>query len=336
MDLHLALPLTLLAAALLGSAVERTLAGWRAGDDLGLGGTPSPAPASRDLVAGGALVAALVAWFLAGARLSADGAAGRPWWLALVPLLAGVAVALGYGLLTTWGRAGRVALLAGAAALLLYQVHAGWALAYQHGDVPVDMLVYVQTSPDVTALMQTMDTLSAEQTGGKDLHVMYDSSTSWPFQWYLRDYANKQYIGDALTGPPPDDVALVLVGNDNLALHPEMASLLANYVPQQYPMRWHFPEDETYRPFAIAPELPVGRSAWQSTGQPHGPLAVAGSVLSSLAATATQPGDQARLFRLLGYRQLWAPLGSYDFTVYVRKDLVPQYDAIRYHGSAER
>ncbi|HEX5503153.1 MAG TPA: flippase activity-associated protein Agl23 [Thermomicrobiales bacterium] len=343
MDIHLVLPLTLLAAALLGAAVERTLAGWRAARAAGLVGAPdgwlpgaeSRAP-SRDLVAGGAILAALVAWFLVGARLSTSEAAGSPWWPALAPLLAGVAVALGYGVVTTWGRAGRVALLAGAGALLLFHVHAGWALAYQHGDVPVDMLVYVQTSPDVTALMRTIDTLSAAQTGGKDLHIMYDSSTSWPFQWYLRDYANKQFIGDALTEPPPEDVALVLVGNDNLALHPEMAALLANYAPQQYPMRWHFPEDETYRPFAIAPELPVGRSAWQSATQPHGPLAVAASVLSSLTTTATQAPDQARLFRLLAYRQLDAPLGSYDFTVYVRKDLLPRYDAIRYHGSVSK
>ena len=45
-----------------------------------------------------------------------------------------------------------------------------------------------------------------------------------------------------------------------------------------------------------------------------------------------KPENQARLFRLLAYRDLtrWGPLGSYDFTVYVRRDLLPQYNDIRY------
>ena len=51
--------------------------------------------------------------------------------------------------------------------------------------------------------------------------------------------------------------------------------------------------------------------------------------MSSLITTAT-PDGQAKLFRLLAYRELGAPLGSYDFTVFVRKDLVPEYNTIRY------
>jgi hypothetical protein len=224
-----------------------------------------------------------------------------------------------------------VALLSLAAAVLLYHVHAGWELAYARGDVATEMLVYVQTSPDVTRFMRELDEFSALQTGGKNLAIMYDSNTSWPFQWYLRDYPNRQFFDQTLAEPPPDDVAIVLVGMENLVAHPELAGMLSNFVAQPYSMRWHFPEDETYRPFAIAPELPVGRSAWTSTLQPHGTLDVARSVASSLAATA-RPENQARLFRLLAYRDLtrWGPLGSYDFTVYVRRDLLPQYNDIRY------
>lgn len=158
---------------------------------------------------------------------------------------------------------------------------------------------------------------------------MYDNSTSWPFQWYLRDYRHKQYFDQTLTAPPPENVAVVLVGNDNLAAHPELAQLLADYAPQRYSMRWWFPEDETYRLFALAPELGPARNAWSGRQPPYSLLDVASSALSSVVATA-RPEHQAQLFRLLAYRDLPAPIGSYDFTLYVRQDLLPQYNAIRY------
>lgn len=370
MVIHLVLPLTLLAAAVLGGAVEGLLA-RRAGaapvpDEAGTGSatgngreyeagvagvenvdeTPAVRQVSvttrgarrlaggagslqRDLVAGGLIVAAVVAWFLGMARLSAGAVVGVSWWLLLVPALAIAAVATGYALLSTWRRAGRVALLALASALLLFQVHAGWVLAFERGDVPLDMLVYVQTSPDVTRFMEELDLFSAELTGGKDLALMYDSNTSWPFQWYLRDYRYKQYFDQTLAEPPGDEVAIVLVGAENLAARPELAGMLANYVAQPYSMRWHFPEDETYRLFALAPELSPARNAWSPERPPYTLPKVLRSIASSLTATA-EPANQARLFRLLAYRQLWAPLGSYDFTVYVRRDLLPQYNAIRY------
>ncbi len=348
MDIHMVLPLTLMAAALLGSALEGIadcglrIADSRTADTLPQSDTGSSAPPSvvpqsairnpqLAWAVGGLILAAVAGWFLGAARLSAGGlAAGENWWLLLAPLGLIVALATVYALVTSWRRSGRVVLLALAAALLLFHVHAGWALAFQHGDVPKDMLVYVQTSPDVTRLMGELDEFSALLTGGKDLPILYDSDTSWPFQWYLRDYPNKQFMGDALAEPPADDIAVVLVGPDTLSKNPDLAATLSNYAPQRYAMRWHFPEDETYRPFALAPELPPGWSAYRTADQPHGPLDVARSIWSSLAATA-RPGEQAQLFRLLTYRDLkGAPLGSYDFTVYVRKDLLPQFNEIRY------
>ena len=336
MDIHLVLPLLLFAAALLGTAIERLLAEVRrarAGDTAA--GFLPPFTRAAWAVPGMMLVL-IVGWFLGAARLSSGGpgAGERGWWLLLLPLILLLALGIGYGVWAGWGRAGRVALLGLTAAMLLFHIHAGWALAFQTGDVPKDMLIYVQTSPDVTRVMGELDEFSALKTGGKNLSIMYDDNTSWPFQWYLRNYPNKQYFGCtagascSLTDAPPDDVAVVLVGNENLAAHPELATLLSNYQGTAYAMRWHFPED-VYRNFAIAPELGPGWSAWTAQDQPHDTRAVVGSVLSSLTTTLT-PDGQARLFRLLAYRDLGAPLGSYDFTVFVRKDLVPEYNTIRY------
>ena len=83
------------------------------------------------------------------------------------------------GLARGWRRSGRTTLLALAGTLLLFHIHAGWALAFQTGDVPKDMLIYVQTSPDVTRVMKELDEFSELTTGGKDLPIMYDDNTSW-------------------------------------------------------------------------------------------------------------------------------------------------------------
>ncbi len=354
MDIHLVLPLLLITAVMLGTAIERlveigrqklvVVSGATMADAATPRSTAAVGPAATStlrrplspLVVIGLMLICAAAWFLGAARLSGggDGAAGRGWALLLIPVAALIVLGLAHGARVGWARAGQTVLLAFAGALLLFHVHAGWALAFQTGDVPKDMLVYVQTSPDVTRVMGELDEFSALMTGGKSLPIMFDDNTSWPFQWYLRNYTNRQMItcnastGCTLVDPPADDVAVVLIGNENLGAHPELTSLLSGYQATAYEMRWHYPE-EGYRNFALAPELKPGWSAYMYEGQPHGPADVVASVFSSLTATAT-PDGQARLFRLLTYRELGAPLGSYAFTVFVKKDLLPQYNQIRY------
>ena len=88
----------------------------------------------------------------------------------------------------------------------IYEFKSATALAYQHPDVPIEMATYVQTSPDVTRTVKELNDYSNYATGGTNLKVIYDSFTSWPFEWYLRDFKNKQFIGDSApqtTGPEP-------------------------------------------------------------------------------------------------------------------------------------
>ncbi|MDP9368161.1 MAG: TIGR03663 family protein [Chloroflexota bacterium] len=340
---HYTLPATLLAAALIGEIVER----WQAARErrrlVGL----TSAYRQRSWAEPALTVALLVlagGWFLVAGRLT-HGVFTRPddvggwvrslpdrtldrWWLLALPPLAALALLAG-----TWVRrgvwaTGRVALLALTVGLTLLQIHAGWRLAYLEGDTPRDMLIYNQTSPDVTRMMAELDYLSASQTGGKGLAIWYDSGVSWPMQWYLRDYSNKHFLGSSLTGPP-QDAAVVLVANANKA---QVEDQLEGYTAQEYVLRWHFPEDETYRRFAIAPELgaeKASRSAWGSPSNPHGPGAIAASVADSLA-TQLDPSGQQRVYRLLMYRDLPVQITGYDYTMYVRNDLVPLLNEVRY------
>jgi hypothetical protein len=190
-------------------------------------------------------------------------------------------------------------------------------------DVPKDMLIYTQTSPDVTRVMNEIGALSEELTGGQHLEIWYDSDVSWPFQWYLRNYDQARFIGASLT-QDPGNAPVLLLGSDANA----SAQFLSNYTATDYVLRWWFPE-ETYRGFAIAPEIPVGRSAWESADQPHGPF----DILSSIFDTVDGEQDidnQLRLYRLLMYRDLDWEIGQTRFRLYIRNDLLPLYNSIRY------
>ncbi|MDP9370316.1 MAG: TIGR03663 family protein [Chloroflexota bacterium] len=341
--IHIALPLILLAASLLGELVTRLLARatvtWpgirhgllvdRTGEHQGWA-IPGLAGALL-LLAGG--------WVLLAGRLThgtfaqASGSAWRRdlspatldrWWQLTLPPLAAVVLLAGAWRGLGRQRTARAALAAVVLGLSLLQIHAGWRLSYLEGDVPKDMLVYTQSSPDVLRMAREMDALSKETTGGKDLEIWYDTRNAWPTRWYFRDYANlHSYSGSPGSASKEAAVVIAAAGSGRLS-----ASALRGYTAQDYVLRWWFPE-EIYRDFAIAPEIPAGRSAWRSADAPHGPGAIAASVADSLA-TQLDPSGQQRVYRLLMYRDLPSPIGTYDYTLYVRDDLVPLLNRIRY------
>ena len=326
--IHITLPATLLAAMLIGHAVERWL--------------PDPAQPARtwgapEWIAVTALQLAAAGWFLLAGRMTygefvesndpggwarqvAAGAAER-WWLLAVPPLVALGIVVAAAMLRGPRRALRAAAAAGFALLVLLQVHLGWRLAYLEGDVPKDMMVYTQTAPDVHRMVGELTALSQEMTGGLGLEIKYDSGVSWPLQWYLRDFTNKGMVS-GLAGNAP----IVIVADDSAS---QMGESLANYTPQEYVLRWWFPEDQIYRNFAIAPEIGLGRSAWKSEEQPHGVMDILRSIGSSIATLSTPEGQQ-RVYRLLMYRDLPARIDSYRYTLYIRNDLLPLYNEIRY------
>ncbi len=334
---HIALPGILLAAVFVGGMIDRAIEAAAARRAKGESGSLFGA---ADWAIAGTLIALAFGWFFLAGRLT-EGEFVRNslnqwqrsltkydvdhwWWLAIAPMLA----LLVCGAAFIWRgprRAGQAVLVSLVILLALLQVHAEWRLTYLEGDVPKDMLVYTQTSPDVTMMMSDIDRLSAELTGGKDLAIWYDSGVSWPMQWYLRDFPNKRFFGSTLTSPP-GDVPIVLVADDNKA---NVEQQLKDYTPQEYVLRWWYPEDQTYRDFAIAPELEPGRSAWTDPEAAHGPIQVLGSIVDSVSTLFTPEGEQ-KAYRLVMYRDLPAPIGQYRFTMYVRNDLLPYFNGTRY------
>ncbi|MCM8748623.1 TIGR03663 family protein [Thermomicrobiaceae bacterium CFH 74404] len=342
---HITLPLTLLAASLLGSGAERLERAWTSWNAR---------QRSRSVYLGLASLGLAAAWFL----LMAWGSAGpfvqsttsgfpqlvraiRPeiaghWrWLWLPLVVVAVIAAT-----VAAERRSRPHLLTMSAALslglVLLQIHAGWRLTYREGDVPRDMLIYVQTSPQVVQLTRDLEALSHELTGGMGLEVWYDSGTQWPMNWYLREFTSRRYFGTTLRELPADPPPVILYSLEYLNnMSPEAARQLeSQYTYVEYPMRWWFPEDQTYRRFAIAPELKNEARQNYQTDQP--PPYSAGDVLRSVWSSISslqRPEQQAKVFRLVAFRELPATIGSYRFRVYIRNDLVPYVNDLRYGDS---
>ncbi len=303
--LHVALPLLLIAAAFLGHLL--TLAPWR------------ERARERVLLVG----AAVVGLVLVGAILSLPrpGSAGTPlraqqlWaqWGLLTLLLA----VLAYGGLRAAERLGArgsaITLAVGSLVVLVpLTLHTATQVAFTNGDVAVEMLVYTQTTPDVPKVMREIERIAFRTGAGRDLKVAYDSDVTWPFEWYLRDYRGRNFYG---TGTPATDAPVVLVGlegNNDARIRP----LLGNkYVGQRYRLRWWFPEDYQSADAWLRAILPEDKRA-------NVPAAGGNVSFLDIVRASLQPEARGRLWRYFLFRETLNPLGSTDFMLYVRKDLV--------------
>ena len=63
------------------------------------------------------------------------------------------------------------------------------------GDYPIEMLVYTQTTPDITRTMANIEERAIETGLGYDLPIIIDrtSGFGYPWRWYLRDYESVQW-----------------------------------------------------------------------------------------------------------------------------------------------
>jgi hypothetical protein len=151
---------------------------------------------------------------------------------------------------------------------------------------------------------------------------MYDSQTSWPMEWYFRDYKNKIFNSGGPTTVPAEDVAVIVVDSKFYdQQQAQTAPWLSNYVGTKYTMRWWFPE-ETYRQFVPDRWDKVAEDGTR-TKEPTGQLS---GFFSTIFYTMSTPAEQGKLWNFLIWREPYASLGSTDMAVFVRKDLFNRYN----------
>lgn len=186
------------------------------------------------------------------------------------------------------------------AVLLVLTIRTGWGVTYARGDTPNEMLVYVQTSPDIPRMVQEIERISQQTGAGKDMRILLDGgytetvggqtvsheSIAWPFEWYLRDYRAKTYYQRTLPTPTDAPVILAMVANED-----PIRGATGNYVAQRGRLNWWYPED--YK-----------NLTWDK-----------------VAAAIGDPTTRSRVWRHFLYREPLNSLGSRDITFYVRSDL---------------
>lgn len=215
-------------------------------------------------------------------------------WLLVIVVLA-VMFALGkrYGARGVLAPAGLGVLVA----LFVLSVHTAWGVTYARGDIPQDMLVYVQTSPDVPMVVNEINRIANETGQGKDMPILLDGgytdssgvvheSIAWPFEWYLRDYKNRSYYSRTFPTPTNAPVILAMTANED-----PIRSALTNYVAIPGKLNWWYPED--YKTLTWS-------KVWQGL---------------------MDPTVRTKLWRYFLYKETLNPLGAREFDFYVRSDL---------------
>jgi hypothetical protein len=143
-------------------------------------------------------------------------------WLLLHPLLPLILLA-GIGFQALWRNRRRLVAKVAIAVAALTAVPMLWgsvSLNYRHPADPVELLVYVQTSQDVTHVRDVLVGLDGRLRAatGRPLQLQIDQhfSMDWPWYWYLlhlhgaaaAQMDNAQYV-------PPEGTQALLVSGDN-------------------------------------------------------------------------------------------------------------------------
>jgi hypothetical protein len=201
-----------------------------------------------------------------------------------------------------------------------------YEVSYVHAaDGPHEMMVYVQTTPDVNTVMDHVNALDQKYDGGKrTMPIGLANDATWPFAWYLRDYTNVCFNYPTGCAATAKNIPVIIVGGDNPygaeAQYGAKVGNGASYAYHQYHMRTWW--DEGYKP---APCVPTKTNS--CADQPtYGGVGV-GLWLSY----GDNPPPNAKFNFALAANNIWqwwwnrkaigSTGGTYDMVLFIRSDL---------------
>ncbi|MBA3530747.1 MAG: TIGR03663 family protein, partial [Ardenticatenales bacterium] len=244
------------------------------------------------------------------------------WLLSLLVLGAVTWSAMAFSNRLGGRAASQVAILGITTLLALATVRFALIASFVNGDNAHEPLIFVQSSPRVTMLMEDLEAISERVAGDKNIHVAYDNFSSWPFEWYLRDYPNRFFYGSE-----PESYAdairnssVILVGVEN---EQKIKPLVQGYVRHEYPMRWWFPEDYKKLTQNVSetpdPNNP-GQMITTFVGESESPI----TILKNIWRLAQQPAYREDFIDFVLNRRVTQPLGSSNFVVYIKPEVVAE------------
>ncbi len=130
--------------------------------------------------------------------------------------------------------------------LSLLTIRFSYMANFPNADYTTEFLVYAHGAPATKkVVLAQLEELSMRLHGDKSIRVAYDSDVSWPYSWYLREYPNRVFFGDAPT-QSLNDSPVVIVGRKNWDnVDPYLSR---NYEYRTYTFLW-WPMEE-YRKFS--------------------------------------------------------------------------------------
>ncbi len=232
LNMHLAVPLHMLAGWSLGRFLR---ADWRAIRERG----------GLWLLLLGPVFLYLLVRVLTNSPTSGTTVAAQQTWVAVAIIVVGLGCVA--ALLTrllerlprsdAWRMVGVSVVVVLAALTLRTAIRA----SFTNANYATEFLVYAHGTPDTALVSRELDSLSRRLTGGLHLRVAYDDKSSWPFEWYLRNYDQRQFIGSSAGAPFDADV--VILGTENEAAN--KAFLGTRYYRRQYRLIW-WPDQDFY------------------------------------------------------------------------------------------
>lgn len=156
--------------------------------------------------------------------------------------------------------------LAFAVLLGAYTVRATANVVYRTPDVPRELLVYTQTSPDVPVIVEQLERIAVTQTrnnrtatdptGGNSMTILLSSGDSatgnsegslrWPLEWYLRDWTNVKWVDKAqiaALGGADLEAPVAIFARSNMATDTDERMKAAGYIEAYDTVfNWWFPE----------------------------------------------------------------------------------------------
>ena len=196
--------------------------------------------------------------------------------------------------------------------LVLLTVRFSWMLSFINYDYVSEYLFYAHAAPDVTLAMQQIEDISRRTVGDKQIKIAYDNDSTWPFEWYFREYPNRAYYADT---PNRDqlDAPIVIVGSANES---KVVPFLGDrYQRFNYRLVW-WPL-ETYKD-----QSP--KKIWHSYFVPD--LSQAADEAARQALWKTVRENRKELWNVIFYRRHKTPLNEWPyvhrFYMYIRKDVL--------------
>jgi uncharacterized protein (TIGR03663 family) len=140
-----------------------------------------------------------------------------------------------------WRVAVRVLVLIALLLPVFLTIRTTWRFCYVNYDYPTEYLVYAHASQAVKETMRQIDELSRRTAGGSKLiTVAYGSDGSWPFHWYLRDYPNATFYGETPSRAQMEAPVVIAGRNEWEAVSPYMGR---DYMVNTYTFLWWPMED---------------------------------------------------------------------------------------------